>query len=428
MAKSLYFIILLFSFIILHSTLLAPWRGVGGEAKDDKPKEVYKKKTILSEVKSYNKAQNYAKVDNVLQNAFKKYPEAQKDAELMNYETMAQFGLQKAENRKIYLNNKPDTAKYFSYILNTYTYGLRTDSLDQLPNRKGKVKPKYTNQLRDELSSLRNNLKSGGKWFYKRKDYANAIQYFDMYINTIGHSLTSHVEKRTIPSIDADSVELAKLAVISAYGAKQYPLVMRHFDMAIQDSINRALMYEICAKSHQELGDSTHYITTLRKGLELYPLNDFFYATLVSHYNSINEYDSSLVVLNRVIEVDARNRKFWYLKGKVHQCLNQTDSAIVAYQQAIQIQADDAESFSALGNVYLDKAHQFYNSAGLKLGDKNYLSNRRKLNNMYSDAMKAYESARKFDENNQDLWLSGLRETYFKLNKGKELKALEKIK
>jgi hypothetical protein len=42
--------------------------------------------------------------------------------------------------------------------------------------------------------------------------------------------------------------------------------------------------------------------------------------------------------------------------------------------------------------------------------------------------MKAYESARKFDENNQDLWLSGLRETYFKLNKGKELKALEKIK
>ena len=78
--------------------------------------------------------------------------------------------------------------------------------------------------------------------------------------------------------------------------------------------------------------------------------------------------------------------------------------------------------------MYLDKAHQFYNSAGLKLGDKNYLSNRRKLNEMYSDAMKAYESARKFDENNQDLWLSGLRETYFKLNKGKELKALEKIK
>ena len=32
MAKSLYFIILLFSFIILHSTPLAPWRGVGSEA------------------------------------------------------------------------------------------------------------------------------------------------------------------------------------------------------------------------------------------------------------------------------------------------------------------------------------------------------------------------------------------------------------
>ena len=87
MAKSLYFII--FSFFTLHSSLFT----LHASPQDDKPKEVYKKKTILSEVKSYNKAQNYAKVDNVLQNAFKKYPEAQKDAELMNYETLAQFGL-----------------------------------------------------------------------------------------------------------------------------------------------------------------------------------------------------------------------------------------------------------------------------------------------------------------------------------------------
>ncbi len=400
------------------------------KGKDNKPKEVYKKKAIRSEVKSYNKAENYAKMNEVLQNAFRKYPQAQQDAELMNFETMAQFGLQKAESRKIYLNNKPDTAKYFSHILNTYTYALRTDSLDHQPNKKGKIAPRYTHQLSTQLLSLRNNLKSGGKWFYKRKDYANAVKYFDMYVSTIGHSLISNptTSKKEPSDMDADSIELAKLAVVSAYGAQQYPLVLRHFRLAVQDSINRSLMYEICAKSLQQLGDSIAYISTLQEGFDLYSLNDYFYATLVSHYNSINEYDASLRVLNKVIENDSHQRKFWYLKGKVHQCLNQSDSAIVAYQQAIQIQPDDAESYAALGSVYLYQAHSFYNSAGLKLGDKNYLSNRKKLNGMYSNAMSAYEAARQFNENDSSLWLSGLREVYFKLNKGRELKALEKYK
>lgn len=397
---------------------------------DNKPKDVYKKRTIRSEVKTYNKVENYSKMYEVLQNAFRKYPQAQQDAELMNFAVMAQFGLQKAESRKIYLNNKPDTAKYFSHILNTYTYALRTDSLDHQPNRKGKIKPHYTHQLSTQLLSLRNNLKSGGKWFYKRKDYENAVKYFDMYISTIGHSLISNPNssKKEPHDMDADSIELAKLAVVSAYGAKQYPLVLRHFRLAVQDSINRSLMYEICAKSHQQLGDSIAYVNTLQEGFDLYPLNDYFYATLVSHYNSVNEYDASLRVLNHVIENNPRMRKYWYLKGKVHQCLNQADSAITAYRQAIHIQPDDAESYAAIGSVYLSMAHDFYNSAGLKLGDKNYLSNRKKLSGMYSLAMKAYELARKFNENNPALWLSGLREVYFKLNKGKELKALEKEK
>ena len=68
------------------------------------------------------------------------------------------------------------------------------------------------NQLRDELSSLRNNLKSGGKWFYKRKDYANAVKYFDMYLNTIGHSLISNVGKKNPSSIDAPCTRASLVA------------------------------------------------------------------------------------------------------------------------------------------------------------------------------------------------------------------------
>ena len=38
------------------------------------------------------------------------------------------------------------------------------------------------------------------------------------------------------------------------------------------------------------------------------------------------------------------------------------------------------------------------------------------------------ENAKKYDENNVQLWLTGLRESYFKLNKGRELRSLDKYK
>ena len=37
-----------------------------------------------------------------------------------------------------------------------------------------------------------------------------------------------------------------------------------------------------------------------------------------------------------------------------------------------------------------------------------------------------YESAREYSPEKGDLWLEGLKECYYKLNKGRELKLLEK--
>ena len=84
MTRLLHSLLFFLLFLLPHCISASPQ----DKGKDNKPKEVYKKKAIRSEVKSYNKAENYAKMNEVLQNAFRKYPQAQQDAELMNFETM----------------------------------------------------------------------------------------------------------------------------------------------------------------------------------------------------------------------------------------------------------------------------------------------------------------------------------------------------
>lgn len=385
----------------------------------------FQKKKLIKDLKVYQKAENFAKMDEEIRKAMNKYPAAKNDAEVANYELNAQFGLMQQESRKIYLNSKPDTAKYFARILDVYAYGLMTDSLDRLPNQKGEVKQQYSSNISTKLSSTRGNLRSGGKYFYKNRKYDEAYKYFDMYLTTIGNQLIMPTERPVTPPIDADSVEISRLAVLSAYSAQNYPGVVRHLTLALTDTTNHQRLMEAGAKSYELTGDTTRYMETLLQAFDLYPQNEYFYATLINIYSKDNDYKSSLGVVNRLIEVDAQNRKYWYLKGKMHQTQRQLDEAITAYQHAVEINPDDVESYASLGNIYIEQANAFYKTANLKLGAQDYEKNRKQLNEYYQNARHALENCRRIAPDDKSYWQSGLREVYFKLNMGKELKSVE---
>ena len=78
------------------------------------------------------------------------------------------------ENKKMYLNQKPDTAKYFGYIMDMYNAALKCDSLENIPDAKGRVVRKYRSSSHQRLMQFRKNLSTAGKFFYQRKDYKRA--------------------------------------------------------------------------------------------------------------------------------------------------------------------------------------------------------------------------------------------------------------
>lgn len=416
--------------LTLIITLLFAFFGMQLSAQE-RPAEPtpFVRKKLVKEVKTQNKAEKYDKSSELLRKAFAQYPEAATDAELCNYELTAQRQLASQQSRAIFLNQRPDTARYFNHILEAYRYALRTDSLDRLPDAKGRIRPKYSSNVSAALTDFRNNLRSGGKWFFKKKDYAHSLPMLETYLQTIDHPLVQKEKvSASVQPLDVDSVEMARLAVVAAFSNQQYAKVLRYEPITAVDTTQRALMLELKAKSFQQLGNEQNYLQTLQMGFMHYPLYDYFYTSLLSHYNAVPDYQQSLAVLDRLLQLQPRDRKFLYLKGKMLQGQHQLDEAIQVFQQTIQLAPDDAEAHAALGNVYLEKAHDFYNRTNLKIGDKDYAKNRRYLNSLYTLSMKSFEQARQFNENDSHLWLSGLRETYYKLNKGKELKALERLK
>ncbi len=392
----------------------------------------YEPKALLKSVKALYKSGSYAQIDKDLTAAFASWPEAAADVRLNFYETSAHYQLAVAENTKIFLNNKPDTAAYFTHVLGVFRYGMRCDSLDHLPDARGRVRPRYTRPLTRCVSPLSGNLLSGGKYFYKQRQYATAYTYFDTYLRSLANPLCSPSSAVAGGDTNADSVGIARLAVTSAYGARRYADVLHWLPLALTDTAGQAPLLELQVQSLRQTGDTTACLAALRSAFRRCPLHPFFSAALIAHYDSLHDHAASLRVVDTLLTLRPRNPRYWYLRGRLLQTLVQPDSAVTAYQRAAAFVPTDTASapvlaavYAALGSAWTDCAHRFFARANLTIGSKGYAANRRRLLQLYDHAREAFEEARRLAPADPSLWRDGLREAYFKLNRGSDLKALE---
>jgi len=397
---------------------------------DEKPS--YKRSSVVKSYRTSMKDKNFVQARKVVADAIQNHPEAAADPQIYRYKMDAVNELIGAENRKIYLNQRPDTVSFFNYIYELYVTGEQCDSVERISlNHKLKegknASPKFRKGIGLTLLPYRNNMLSAGKFHYKKKNYAQAFRFFDMYIKTKESDVFLGSKDITIIQDPDDRTEVSVLSVLSAYGSSNYQGVNTYLIESLKDSSLRPQLIEIGAKSASEQKDTTQMVWLLEQGFESYPETEYFFATLTKHYNDLQQYDRALEKVLRMTELYPEKRDYWYMAGKEQLLMNDYARALVSFQKCVEIQADDAEAHSAIGDIYLHDAHQAYALFNLSLSDPTYAKRKAEINELYLKSCEAYEHARKFDENRQELWLEGLRETYFKLNRGKSLRALEKI-
>ena len=327
MLKQIY-ILLLF---VLAVTGLQAQNGAQQQQQQAEP--AYSRKKTLRDVRSNLKAERYAQADEQIQKAWKQSEEAVRDAELYNLMVNAQRGLANAENKKIFLNNRPDTVKYFDYIYKVYDYGIRCDSLDRLPNEKGRVKTHYSSNIQSQLLSYRNNIKSAGKFFYKKRRFSDAYKYFDMYLKTRHHPLLTSAKNYTVGT---DTTELAVMAVYASYSAKEYDHVKQYIQLALNDTTEFSYLCQLGSQALMELKDTVSAMDYLFEGWKNEPTHDYFFITLVDYnINQHNYQEPYDIVAAQLLEVPD-NHRLWYIFGKCQQCMDSIDAAVLSYEKAIE--------------------------------------------------------------------------------------------
>lgn len=411
-------------------------KGLCAFAKDknDKPaQEEYRRAAVVKAYRISMKELRYDEARRTVDKALDTYAEAAGDAQMYRYKMDAIGGLIGAENKKIYLQNKPDTVLFFRYIYDLYQTGLACDSVEQQSLRvrmaEGKhVKPKLRSGVGESLLPYRKNLFGAGKFHYKHKNYAEAWNYLRLYDKTKKHPVFIDSKGTSMLSDPDDRVEVGVLAVLSAYASGNPAGVLEYLDEGLKDEALRPQLLEIGAKAAAEVGDTVKMMNLLETGFDTYPDTEYFFATLVRYYNEKEQYDLALKSMQRMVALYPDHRDYWYMMGKEQMLMGNYDNALVAFQKCVEIKADDSEAYSVIGNIYLHEAHAAYAQLNASRVDAAYVEGKKLVNEKYRMAQEAFEQACKFNVDEKELWYDGLRECYFKLNKGKLLKALEKYK
>lgn len=106
------------------------------------------------------------------------------------------------------------------------------DSIDMMPDRKGRVKLDYRKKNAEYLNKYRSNLYNGGIYFARKANYDAAYGMFDTYIDTRRQPLFSDYAAYNVDSLYAKP---AFWAIFCAYKANRADSVFKYSDLALQD-------------------------------------------------------------------------------------------------------------------------------------------------------------------------------------------------
>ncbi|MFA7358899.1 MAG: hypothetical protein WCZ67_06360, partial [Bacteroidales bacterium] len=87
------------------------------------------------------------------------------------------------EQKKEWNGAKADGELMAQSLAKSYDSFVIADSLDQMPNAKGKVKPKFRKYITEMVKAMQNGFINSGSFYFKKQDYQNAIKMFEYYLD-----------------------------------------------------------------------------------------------------------------------------------------------------------------------------------------------------------------------------------------------------
>ncbi len=322
-------------------------------------------------------------------------------------------------NQKLYLKQKYDTAALFGKAKDLFYIYEKFDSIDAMPNKKGKIVLKYRDKHAAVLNILRPNLYNGAAYHLRKFDFNNAWDFDDAYIDCCYQPLFSNYH---YAENDTLLQKAAYRAFYSGYRLKDIDKMNKYLKLAEEDTTKLENIILYLAEIQLLNKDTTEYVASLKRGFKLSPSHPFFFPRLVDYYNAKQMSDSASIFIDNALASDSTNVLFLFAKSKALLNAQQYEHCLDVTSKLLEINDSMPEAYCNMGLAYYNQAVQL---------DKTMPRSRKKrkaVHELYEKSRPYMEKYRELAPTQQAKWVPALYTIYLYLNMGKEFEEIDKLR
>lgn len=321
-----------------------------------------------------------------------------------------------AGNEKLYLRQKQDTAALFRLALQMFTDYQCMDSVDARPDAKGRVKLKYRDSHSSFLNTYRPNLFNGGVFYVRKRQFQDAFNMMDAYLDCLRQPLFSNYQYDE----DPNNKVAAFWIVYCGYHLQNPEMTLKYKDLALQDSVHLDRCLHYLAETYMRQDSLENYEKTLVEGFNLFPTSPFFFPRLIDYYNATNQMDRAATIVDDALANDSTSELFLIAKGNLLLNRGEYDACIAVCDTLIAHNDSLADAYYNVGLAYMNKALL------IEKGKPN-AKQRKQMRQFYRQALPYMERHRALAPEEKEKWATALYKIYLQLNMGKEFEEIDRL-
>ncbi|OAV74509.1 putative O-linked N-acetylglucosamine transferase, SPINDLY family [Bacteroidales bacterium Barb7] len=330
-----------------------------------------------------------------------------------------------AERMKEMIGQKSNQPIMYEALIKELSFFEKAHALDQLPDAKGKIKPKFEKDIKGILSANHVYYINSGAYYFEEKEYSKAYESFEQFLKI---SDLPMFEGEKPAERDSNYMTVRFYAAVAATQLNEPETAIAALKRAAQAPDFRGTdVYQYLYNEYDQLNDTLNKENILKEAMVKFPDEPYFLLNLINIYIFSQRNEEAVDYLNQAIQKDPSNSMLYNALGSVYEDgFRDSENAEKNFAKAIEINPEYTDAISNLGRV-------FYNQAINKQGDANMITDNKMYQAALADAKSFFEKARPYFERAREIksdeitYLIALRGIYYNLNMGKELAEIEEL-
>ena len=329
------------------------------------------------------------------------------------------------ENTKSY-TQAYDTVGMYKLLTDWYRFAMIADSLQQIPNAKGKTSDEARKKHAGEIHRTMGDLIRGGIFYFNdHQDYNKAYEMFDAYFTVANHPMVKDIVEEDSNFIKNKPI-FSYYPALAAYNLEKWENVLKYAEVATADEEVGETATEMLCDAYGNLQDTVSWLETLKKGLVKYPTAQYYYGKLLNYYNLKNDMTELENIVNEMVQIDPEKAYNYYVLGYIAQQNKDYDAAIKQYETAIEKDEALSDAYFNLGLCVMFQASDYMDSkSNLDYRSKAYKDAVKEQKNFYKKALPYFLKYRELEASATDKWAIPLQTIYYQLDMSKELNEIE---